>query len=106
MFAEFLRERVGKVSPEKRITELITQLARKRDIVKKERGLPDFIDGVYAEAEKYAKKALKSLRAAEAGKAKALYYAANVYHDRAERDVKETREIGEKLVELLAKAPS
>src|SRR6266478_2168950 len=78
MFADFLKERVGKVKPEERMTELVIQISRKRAGLKKERGLPQFIDGIYAEAEAHAKKAVKSLRAGEVLQAKALYYAASV----------------------------
>jgi uncharacterized coiled-coil DUF342 family protein len=101
MFAEFLKERVGKVAPHERIAELMNQITRKRADLKKESGLPQFIDAIYAEAESYAKKALKSLRAGEVRKAKALYYAANVYHERAERDAKDVREFREKIAGLL-----
>jgi iron uptake system EfeUOB component EfeO/EfeM len=101
MFAEFLKERVGKVTPEERMAELAIQISRKRGALKKERGLPQFIDGIYAEAEAHAKKALRSLRAGEVRKAKALYYAANVYYERAERNVKEASELAEKITELL-----
>ena len=103
MFAEFLKERVGRVTPEERMAELVNQVSRKRSFLKKETGLPQFIDGVYAEAEAYARKAVKSLRAGEVRQAKALYYAANVYHDLAERDVRDARELGEKITELLGK---
>ena len=101
MFAEFLKERVGKVTPEERMTELVIQISRKRGALKKERGLPQFIDGIYAEAETHAKNAVKSLRTGKAAQAKALFYAANVYHERAERNLKEARELGEKITELL-----
>lgn len=101
MFAEFLKERVGKVTPEERMAELVNQVSRKRSFLKQEAGLPSFIDGVYAEAEAHARKAVKSLRAGEVRQAKALYYAANVYHDLAERDVRAARELGEKITELL-----
>src|SRR5882757_6837505 len=70
MFAEFLKERVGKLSPEERMVELLNQISRKRVAVKKERGLPPFIDGIYAEAETYAKKAVKQLRAGDVRRAK------------------------------------
>ena len=103
MFAEFLQDRVGRVKPEERMAELIKQLSRKRGSLKKEAGLPQFIHGVYAEAEAYARKAVKSLHAGEIRQAKALYYAANVYHDLAERNVRDARDLGEKLMELLGK---
>jgi len=101
MFAEFLKERVGKVTPEVRMAELVNQLSRKRGALKKEAGLPRFIDGVYAEAETHAKNAVKSLRAGKLRQAKALYYAANVYHERADRDAKDARELEAKIKELL-----
>lgn len=103
VFAEFLKERVGKVTPKERMAELVKQISRKRDALKKEHGLPQFIDGVYAEAESYAKKAVKSLRAGEVRKAKALYYAANVYHAQADRCAKDASELREKITELLGK---
>jgi hypothetical protein len=103
VFAEFLKERVGKVTPRERMAELVNQIARKRDALKKEPRLPRFIDGVYGEAEAYAKKAVKSLRAGEVRNAKILYYSANVYHERAEQCAKEARELGEKITEMLHK---
>lgn len=103
MFAEFLRERIAKRTPvEHSIIDLINQIARKREELKKERSLPEFIDGEYAEVETYAEKALKSLRAGEVRNAKVLWYAANAYHERAERDFKETKELGEKIDKLLS----
>src|SRR4051794_293538 len=66
LFAEFLRDRVAKLTPdERRIIALISQITRKRDSVKKDRTVPEFVDGEYAEAEAHAEKALKSLRAGE-----------------------------------------
>ncbi len=101
MFAAFLKERIGRLAPEERMAELVNQISRRRAALKKEHNLPQFIDGVYAEAEAYAKKAVKSLRADEVHKAKTLYYAANVYHAWAERDVKDAKELREKIAELL-----
>jgi hypothetical protein len=102
MFAEFLRERVAKLTPEEsRIIELINQITRKRASVRKERGLPGFLEAEYAEAEAYAEKALESVRGGEIREAKALYWAANAYHERAERDLKDNRELAEKIAELL-----
>jgi hypothetical protein len=101
MFAEFLKDRVGKVTPEERMAKLVNHILQKRDALKKEPGLPRFIDSVYAEAEAYAKKAVKSLRRHEARKTKTLYYAAHVYHQMAERDAKEARELREKLTNVL-----
>ena len=103
MFADFLLERVGRIKPEERMAELVKQLSRRRGLLKKEGGLPQFIHGVYAEAEAYARKAVKSLHAGEVRQAKALYFAANVYHELAERDVKDARDIRKKLTEMLGK---
>src|SRR5262245_5641765 len=102
IFADFLRERVAKLTPEEsRIIELINRITGTREAVKKERGLPDFLAGEYVEAEAYAEKALKSLRAGQIRNTKALYWAANTYFERAERDVKDTRELNNKIGELL-----
>src|SRR5437763_14298694 len=93
MFAEFLRERVANMTPvERSIVDLINQIARKREGLKREGSVPEFIAGKYAEVEAYAQRALKSLRAGEVRNAKVFWYAANAYHDLAERDVKETKE--------------
>jgi hypothetical protein len=102
LFAEFLRDRVAKLTPdERRIIALMNQITRKRESVKKDRTVPEFVDGEYAEAEAHAEKALKSLRAGEIRDAKTLFYAANTYHDWAERDLKQTRELSGKIAELL-----
>ena len=51
MFAEFLRERVAKLTPEEnRIIELINEIVMAREALR-ERSLPEFIDGEYAEAQ-------------------------------------------------------
>jgi hypothetical protein len=102
LFAEFLRDRVAKLTPdERRIMALMNQITRKREALKKDGGLPGFIDGEYAEGEAYAEKALKSFRAGEIRNAKTFFYAANLYHEWAERDVKHTRELNDKIAEVL-----
>ena len=104
MFAEFLRERVAKLSPEEnRIIELINQITTTRETLKKQRDLPEFIESEHAEAQSYAEKALKSFRAGEIRKTKALFWAANAYQERAQRDGKEVRELNEKIAGLLGR---
>jgi hypothetical protein len=96
LFAEFLRDRVAKLTPEEsRIIELINQLAEKRDAVSQEYVQP------YAQAEAYAEKALKSVRAGEIRNAKIFFHAANTYHEWAERDAKQTKDLEEKISEML-----
>ncbi len=102
IFAEFLRERVAKLTPEEnRIIELTNRIARKREMIRKDRGVPGFVEGEYAEAETHASKALKSLRKGEIRSAKALFWAANAFFERAERDEKEIRELVQKVATLL-----
>ena len=104
MFAEFLRERVAKLTPgENRIIELINQITSTRETLKRRRDLPEFIESEHAEAQSYAEKALKSFRAGEIRKTKALFWAANAYHERAQRDAKEVRELNEKIADLLGR---
>jgi len=104
MFAEFLRERVAKLSPEEnRIIELINQITAKREAVKKQRDLPEFIESEHAEAQSYAERALKSFRAGEIRKTKALFWAANAYHDRAKRDAKEAKELNGRIAGMLGR---
>lgn len=104
MFAEFLRERVAKLTPEEnRIIELISEITMTREALKKERDLPDFIESEYAEAQTYAERALKSFRAGEIRKTKALFWAANTYYERAQRDAKEVRELNGKIDGLLGR---
>lgn len=104
MFAEFLRERLAKLTPEEsRIIERINQITQKRETVRKERGLPEFLESEYAEAEAYAEKSLKSLRAGNIRDAKVLYWAANAYYEGAERDLKDKRQLAERIGELLGK---
>jgi hypothetical protein len=104
MFAEFLRERVAKLSPEEnRIIELINQISATREALKREGNLPGFIDGEDAEAQSYAERALKSFRAGEIKKTKALFWAANAYHDRAQRDAKEVNDLNDKVAGMLGR---
>jgi hypothetical protein len=101
MFAEFLRERVAKLTPEEhRIIELINEIVMTRESLK-ERSLPEFIDGEYAEAQAYAEKALKSFRASEISRTKALFWAANAYYDRAKNDVKDVGTLNDNIASML-----
>ncbi len=105
MFAEFLRERVAKLSPEEnRIIDLINQITTTRETVKRQRDLPEFVESEHAEAQSYAERALKSFRAGEIRKTKALFWAANAYHDRAQRDAKEVKELNGRIAEMLGRA--
>src|SRR6185369_17219363 len=104
MFAEFLRERVAKLSPEEnRIIDLINQITTTRETVKRQRDLPEFVESEHAEAQSYAERALKSFRAGEIRKTKALFWAANAYQERAQRDVKEVKELNDKIAGLLGR---
>jgi hypothetical protein len=104
MFAEFLRRRVTDLTPEEnRIIELINQITRTRETLKAERDLPAFIESEHAEAQLYAEKALKSFRAREIRKTKAFFWAANAYHERAQRDAKEVKELRARIVGLLGR---
>ena len=104
MFAEFLRERVAKLSPEEnRIIELVNQITSTREALKRHRDLPEFIESEYAQAQSYAERALKSFRAGEIKKTKALFWAANAYHDRAHRDAKDVKELNDKLAGMLGR---
>jgi hypothetical protein len=101
MFAEFLRERVAKLTPEEnRIIELINEIILAREALR-ERSLPEFIDGEYAEAQAYAEKALKSFRALEISRTKALFWAANAYYDRAKSDATQLGILNEKIAGIL-----
>ncbi len=103
MFAEFLRERVAKLTPEEnRLIELINKISNTREAISRER-LPEFVESAYAEAQLYAEKALKSFRAGEIRKTKALFWAANTYFERAKRDENEARELIRKIAGLLGR---
>jgi len=102
MFAEFLRERVANLTPEEgRIVALLNQIKTEREAAERSHTLPQFIEGEYAEAEAYADKALKSFHRGDIRNAKVFFYAANTYRDKAERDSRDTKELGEKLAEML-----
>src|SRR5579859_7024029 len=104
MFAEFLRERVAKLTPEEnRIIELINQIAATRETLNKQRDLPGFIESEYAEAQSYAEKALKSFRAGNIRKTKALFWAANAWQERARHDASEVTELNHKIAGLLGR---
>jgi hypothetical protein len=102
MFADFLRQRVARLTPEENtIIELINRISKTRESVKKEGNLSDFVDGLYAHAEISASKALKSVRAHKIRETKTFYWEANWYYEKAQRDVKEIRETDRKIAELL-----
>jgi len=101
MFAEFLRERVAGLTPEEgRIVELMNEISRARDVASKARNLPQFIDAEYEEAEEHCKKALKSFQRGDIRKTKVFFYAASTYRNKAERDLKEARDLNEKMAEM------
>ena len=101
MFAEFLRERVAKLTPEEnRVIELINEIGMAREALR-ERSLPEFVDGEYAEAQGYAEKALKSFRASEISRTKALFWAANAYYERAKSDANQIGTLNEKIAGML-----
>ncbi len=104
MFPEFLCDRVAKLTPEEnRIIELINQITTARESLKRQRNLPEFIESEHAEAQSYAEKALKSFRAGEIRKTKALFWAANAYQEKAQRDVKEVKELNQRIAGLLGR---
>ena len=105
MFAEFLRERVARLTPEEdRIVELMNEISRAREITSKVRNLPQFIDAEYEEAQEHCKKALKSFQRGEIRKTKVFFYAASTYRNKADRDLKEARDLNEKMAEMLNEA--
>jgi hypothetical protein len=102
MFAEFLRQRVACLTPEEgRIVELMNEISRARETAGKARNLPQFIDAEYEAAEEHCKKALKSFQRGDIRKTKALFYAASTYRNKAERDLREARDLNEKMAEML-----
>jgi hypothetical protein len=104
MFAEFLRERVAKLSPEEnRIIELINQITATREALKRQRDLPEFIEYEHAEAQSYAERALASFRAGEIKRTKVLFWAANAFHVMAQRDAKEVKDLNDKVTEMLGR---
>ena len=105
MFAEFLRERVAGLTPEEdRIVELMNEISRAREITSKARNLPQFINAEYEEAQEHCKKALKSFQRGEIRKTKVFFYAASTYRNKADRDLKEARDLNEKMAEMLNEA--
>jgi hypothetical protein len=104
MFADFLRERVARLTPEEsRIVDLLNQIITAREALKGQRDLPEFIDVEFAEAQSYAEKALKSFRGRHIQKTKALFWAANAYRDRAQRDANEVKELNQKIAGMLGR---
>jgi hypothetical protein len=105
IFAEFLRERVAGLTPEEgKIVELMHAISRARVAASKARNLPQFIDAEYEAAEEHCKKALKSFQGGDIRKTKVFFYAASTYRNKAERDLKEARDLNEKMAEMLTGA--
>lgn len=102
LFADFMRERIATLTPvERNILQLQNEIAKKRAAMKKEPALPQFIESEYAEAGVCCGKALESLRTGDIKKAKVFWYAANTYREWAERDLKQTRELAERISQML-----
>jgi len=83
---------------------LMNEISRARDAARKTRNLPQFIDAEYEEAEEHCKRALKSFQRGEIRKTKVSFYAASTYRNKAERDLKEARDLNEKMAEMLSGA--
>jgi hypothetical protein len=102
MFAEFLRERVAKLTPdEHRIIDLINRITALRGAFEKEPGLSEFIDSELGQAQNYAENAFKSFRAGDINNAKALFRAANAYFDGGQGHAKRIRRLHSEIAELL-----
>ena len=71
--------------------------------MKRQGDLPEFVDSEHTEAQSYAERAFKSFRAGEIRKTKASFWAANAYHDRAQRDAKEVKELNGRIAEMLGR---
>ena len=98
MFSEFLRERIGSLSPgEDRIFGVLDQISAKRESLKAERQSPAFLDSIYLEAETHAQNALKKLKARKIRDAKISLSAAIWYQELAERNSKEIKELRTKI---------
>lgn len=104
LFAEFLRERIEKLTPEEsRILELRERIARGRDIAASEEALR-FLGSFYDEAEAYATKSLRFLRSGAIAAAKGAFWSANKCYGLAEHDAVEVRELHKEVGGLLRSA--
>src|SRR3954453_10896034 len=92
-----------KTPEEGRILALTSEISRARELASTERTLPGFIDAEYAEAEAYSSKALKSFQRGDVRKTKVLFYAANTYWEKAQRDEKQAKAFNEKMAEMIAR---
>ena len=98
MFSEFLRERIGSLSPgEDRIFGVMNQISAKREALRTERQSPMFLDSIYLEAETHAQNALKKLKARKIREAKISLTTAIWYQELAERNSKDVKEIRAKI---------
>jgi hypothetical protein len=102
MFAEFLRERVERLTPEEnRIIELINQITASREAADKDPDLSGFVDSEHGQARNYGENALKSFRAGDVSNAKVLLRAANAYFEEAQSHAKRIKKIRSEVAELL-----
>ena len=103
MFSEFLRERMGSLQPgEDRIRSVVNQINAKRDALRTDDEMPAFVDGIYVHAEALAQNALKKLKSRKIRDSKISLMAAISYQDLAERNVKQIREIRDKVDQATA----
>ncbi len=106
LFSAFLNERIAHLTPEEtRIISVIEQISKMRETVRADSQQPNFIDGVYAEAQGHAEKAIKLLRGSQIRDAKISFWMANAYLDLAERNVKEVKALNAKITAMLEASP-
>jgi hypothetical protein len=77
---------------------LLARIEAKREALNE--GSPASLDGLYAEAEAYARRALEEFRASRVRESKIAFWAANQYLELADRTARQAKEIGDKVTEL------
>lgn len=98
MFSEFLRERIGGLSPgEDRILGLMNEVSARREALKTARQVPAFMAGIYAESETHAQSALKKFRARRIRDSKISLMAAISYQELAEQTLRHVKDIRERI---------
>jgi hypothetical protein len=96
LFSEFLRERMANLRPDEgRVVGLLARIQAKREALDEA-----CLDGLYVEAETYARKARQELGTSRVRESKIAFWAANQYFELADRTARQAKEIGDKVSEL------
>ena len=81
---------------------VMNQINAKREVLRTDGEMPPFVDGIYVQAEALAQNALKKLKSRKIRDSKISLMASISYQELAERNIKQIKEIRDKIDQATA----